>query len=71
MKMKQIKLSREVDNTKIYTTVWIDKWNKIKKGYRITLKDDPDTWWTVEEIFSTIIDNENIHRDNWGELVDA
>lgn len=40
---------------------WLDT-TGIKKGYEILLKDIPNRWWKVRHIYSTPLDDTDLHK---------
>jgi len=50
--LKQVQLERLTEDGKglQQTTAWVDKWDKLKVGCKITLRHEPNIWWTVKSI---------------------
>jgi len=64
MKSQQVKLVQD-DTTRV---CWLSSWKALKKGFRITLKDDLESGkWTVEEVYGEPVDKTKINGGlrNW------
>ncbi len=61
--MTQVTLKHQIDgNHSRSMTTWLEQDKRIKQNVKLTLKDDPDTLWTVTEVFGTQELNEIDHH---------
>lgn len=65
----QVLLSCPIDdNESLHMVTWLDEDSRIKKGVKLTLKDD-DRLWTVTEVYNTelshTVDNRGWDNNNY------
>lgn len=63
--VRQCELRRDFEGNYRIMVTWLDADKNLKPGDRITLKEMPDIWWTVESIGQEH-DRKDIKR-GWGQ----